>query len=217
MKVLVVDIGGTHVKCAVAGERPRRFESGDQLTPARMLKGLRQLAKDWRYDAVSIGYPGVVKKGEIAREPVNLGRGWVGFEFEKAMRRPVKTINDAAMQALGCYAGAKMLFLGLGTGLGTTLIVDGAIAAMELGHLHSGSGLTYEEELGDDGRKRLGDAQWVAKVHAVVRNFRRVFVPDYIVLGGGNAARLKRMPAGARRGTKDAAFIGGFLLWAGSK
>jgi polyphosphate glucokinase len=214
MSILVVDIGGSNVKCMVSGGQPFRFASGAELTPARMLEGLRGSAQGLRYEGVSIGYPGVVKQGQIAREPVNLGPGWVGFDFERAMQRPVKTINDAAMQAMGCYEGGTMLFLGLGTGLGTTLIIEGTIAAMELGHLHSESGLTYEEELGAAGRRRQGDEQWAAKVRAVVDRFRRVFQPDYTVLGGGNASRVEPLPAQTRRAPKDAAFIGGFQLWA---
>jgi len=143
-KILVVDVGGTHVKCAVSGnDAPREFESGPKLTPRQMTRQLLAITRDWRYDAVSIGYPGVVRDGKIVREPFYLGRGWVGFDFRAALKRPVRIVNDAAMQALGCYEGGKMLFLGLGTGLGSAMIVDGNVASMELGHLHCGPRKTY--------------------------------------------------------------------------
>lgn len=210
----MIDIGGSHVKClATGGKAPRRFRSGPKLTPHETVKKVLKIARKWRYDAVSIGYPGVVRRGEIAREPYNLGKGWIGFDFRAAFGRPVRIVNDAAMQALGDYAGGKMLFLGLGTGLGSALIVDGAIAAMELGHLRYSSGRNYEDYLGQQGRKRLGDRKWRAMVAAVVHGFRMALLPDDVVLGGGNAVHLDKLPPHTRRGDNSAAFLGGFRLW----
>ena len=174
-----------------------------------------EITKGWRFDVVSIGYPGVVRRGQVVREPNHLGSGWVGFNFQAAFRRPVKIINDAAMQALGGYEGGKMLFLGLGTGLGSALIVDGVIATMELGHLHCADGHNYEDYLGKKGRKRLGNKRWRRKVQDVVEGFRNALLPDYIVLGGGNVAHLKRLPPLTRRGDNADAFRGGFRLWDG--
>jgi polyphosphate glucokinase len=214
MKILVLDVGGTHVKCVATDHRkPVKFKSGPKLTPQGMVKIVRKITKGWRFDALSIGYPGVVRRDKIVREPHNLGAGWVGFDFHAAFGRPVKIINDAAMQALGGYEGGKMLFLGLGTGLGSALIVDGVIAAMELGHLHYSDGHTYEEYLGKRGRARLGDKKWRSIVGKVVKGFRKALLPDYIVLGGGNAAHLKQLPPHTRRGDNADAFLGGFRLW----
>ncbi len=213
-KVLVIDVGGTHVKCVATGHKtPVKFDSGPKLGPRQMVKTVLRITKGWGFDAVSIGYPGVVRRGRMAREPHNLGAGWVGFDFEAAFGRPVKIVNDAAMQALGGYEGGKMLFLGLGTGLGSAFIVDGVIAAMELGHLHCGKGHNYEYDLGNEGRKRLGHEKWRRKVNAVVEGFRRALLPDYIMLGGGNAAKLKRLPPQTRCGDNAHAFAGGFRLW----
>lgn len=216
MKILVVDIGGSHVKC-VATDRmsPTKFASGPMLTPEKMVRKVLKITKEWRFDAVSIGYPGVVRRGRIAREPHNLGPGWVGFDFQAAFGCPAKAINDAAMQALGGYAGGKMLFLGLGTGMGSALIVDGAIAAMELGHLCCSEGSTYEDYLGEQGRRQLGNRRWRNRVRAVIASFRQAFLPDYILLGGGNAARMKRLPPHTRHGDNADAFLGGFRLWQG--
>jgi predicted NBD/HSP70 family sugar kinase len=214
LKILVVDVGGSRVKCvATDHENPVKFSSGPKLTPAQMVANVLEITKGWRFNAVSIGYPGVVRDGKIAREPYNLGPGWVGFDFQAAFGRPVKLINDAAMQALGGYAGGKMLFLGLGTGLGSALIIDGVIAGMELGHLHYADGHTYEDDLGEQGRRRLGNKKWRAKVEDVVEDFRQALLPDYIVLGGGNAARLKQLPPQTRRGSNAHAYLGGFRLW----
>ncbi len=213
-RVLVLDVGGTHVKCAATDHRePVEFKSGPRMTPDRMAKNVMKITRGWRFDAVSIGYPGVVSRGAIAREPYNLGPGWIGFDFDAAFGRPVKIVNDAAMQALGGYRGGKMLFLGLGTGLGSALIVDGMVAAMELGHLHCGDGRTYEDYVGERGRKRLGNGKWRRKVEDVTEGFRKALLPDDIVLGGGNAARLKRLPPLARRGDNSDAILGGFRLW----
>ena len=218
MKILVIDIGGSSVKCVATGHRsPVKFKSGPQLTPASMVRQVRQITRGWRYAAVSIGYPGVVRDGRIAVEPHNLGSGWAGYDFAAAFGCPVKIINDAAMQALGGYAGGKMLFLGLGTGLGSALIVDGAIAAMELGHLHYARGRSYEDHVGKQGRKRLGIKKWRLVAMQVVEEFRRALLPDYIVLGGGNAAKLKNLPPQTRLGDNGHALLGGFRLWAGQE
>lgn len=214
MKILVVDVGGSHVKCVATDHKsPVKFKSGPKLGPERMVSKVLKIVEGWRFDAVSIGYPGVVRRGGIVREPRNLGSGWVGFDFQAAFGRPVKIVNDAAMQALGGYEGGKMLFLGLGTGLGSALIVDGVIAAMELGHLHCGDGYTYEDYLGEQGRRRLGNRKWRGKVRDVVEGFRKSLLPDYIVLGGGNVEHLKSLPPLTRRGDNAYAFLGGFRLW----
>lgn len=213
-RVLVVDVGGTHMKCAVTGsDEPREFKSGPKMTPKQMVKQLATLTRGWRFDVVSIGYPGVVVRGEIVREPYNLGPGWVGFDFRAALKRPVRIVNDAAMQALGCYEGGKMLFLGLGTGLGSALIVDGAVVPMELGHLHCSRHHTYEDFLGERGRKRAGNHRWRKRVADVVQSLERALLPDYIVLGGGNARRLKGLPSHVRLGSNSYAFPGGVRLW----
>jgi glucokinase len=215
-RILVVDVGGTYVKCAVTGRaRARRFRSGPQMAPGEMVANVLKLARDWPFDAVSIGYPGVVRDGEITREPWNLGPGWIGFDFAAAFGRPVRIANDAAMQALGCYEGGKMLFLGLGTGLGSALVVDGVAVPMELGHLHCGKGRTYEDLVGERARDRIGNRKWRSRVADVVQSFTKALLPDYIVIGGGNARRLKELPALARLGDNTYAFIGGFRLWEG--
>lgn len=213
-RILVLDIGGSHVKCLVSGrKRPVKFKSGPAMTPDIMMRKLRKLTRRWRYDAVSIGYPGVVRGNRIVREPQNLGSGWMAFDFQAALGCPVRMINDAAMQALGAYEGGRMLFLGLGTGLGSTLIFDGAIAPMELGHLPCSANRTYEDDLGNSGRKRLGGKAWRKRTRQVLGLFRKALRPDYIVLGGGNARRLKRQPPHTRRGSNADAFRGGFRLW----
>jgi polyphosphate glucokinase len=172
-----------------------------------------KLTRGWRFDVISMGYPGVVRHGEPAEEPHNLGAGWVGFDFRASFGCPVRLINDAAMQALGAYDGGTMLFLGLGTGLGSAIVVDGTVVALELGHLHCSKRHVFEHYLGDQGRKRLGEKRWREKVKEVVEGFRRALLPDYIVLGGGNVARLKRLPRHTRRGSNADAFAGGCRLW----
>jgi predicted NBD/HSP70 family sugar kinase len=213
-KILVIDIGGTSIKLRATGHRTTvKIPSGPTLTPARMVRMVRQAVDGWEYSAISIGYPGPVSRGRPESEPKNLGRGWVGFDFRKAFGRPVKLINDAAMQALGCYRGGRMLFLGLGTGLGTTLIVDGVVVPMELAHLPYKKGRTYEEHVGKAGLKRSGKRKWRREVADVTARFRAALKADYVVLGGGNAKLLGRAPAGTRLGTNANAFIGGFRLW----
>ena len=213
MKVLVVDIGGNHVKVFATGQNePRKFVSGPTLTAEQMVQGVKETAEGWEYDVVSIGYPGPVVQGRPTKEPVNLGPGWLGFDFESAFGQPVKLINDAAMQALGSYDGGKMLFLGLGTGLGSTLVIDGILAPMELGHLPYRKH-TFEDYVGNRGLERLGKKQWRECVEDVVARLRAALLPDYVVLGGGNVKKLKTLPEGSRLGDNDNAFKGGFRLW----
>jgi polyphosphate glucokinase len=213
MRVLVIDVGGTHVKILATGQSERReFESGPTLTPRRMVTGVRKLARGWRFDVVSIGYPGLVLKGRIAAEPYNLAPGWIGFDFQKAFGRPVKVVNDAAMQALGSYVNGTMLFLGLGTGLGSALVVDGHVVPMELAHL-SYKKATIEDYVGLRGLERLGRKKWRKHVDFVVERFMAAMHPDEIVIGGGNAKELKELPPGCRAGDNANAFAGGFRLW----
>ena len=215
MSILVIDVGGTHVKVQATGRRQRvKFPSGPKMTPAKMVAAVRTATAGWSYDAVAIGYPGVVIHDRPLREPHNLGRGWVGFDFKRAFgRRPVKMINDAAMQALASYQGKRMLFLGLGTGLGSALIVDGVLVSMELAHLPYKNGCTYEDYLGLAGLRRWGKRKWRRHVNEIVRLLKTALEADYVVLGGGNARLLKRLPAGARRGNNVNAFRGGYRLW----
>jgi polyphosphate glucokinase len=211
--VLVIDVGGNSVKILATGQTERRsFPSGPKLTPRRMVSEVRKLAADWQYDVVSIGYPGPVLGGQPLAEPHNLGRGWVGFDFARAFGRPVKIVNDAAMQALGSYKSGKMLFLGLGTGLGTAMIVDGIIAPMELAHLPYKKG-TYEDYVGRVSLKRAGKKKWRRHVADVVRCLTAALQPDQIVIGGGNAKRLSALPPHCRAGDNANAFHGGFRLW----
>ena len=218
MDILAIDVGGTHVKVLASGKRqPRKVESGPTMTPARMVKAVQQMATDWKYDRISIGYPGVVVHGRIAAEPMNLGRGWVRFDFEKAFGHPVRIVNDAAMQALGSYRGGRMLFLGLGTGLGSAMIVDGDLQPLELAHLPWKKGRTYEETIGAQGLLRLGKRKWRERVNEAVGALRQALEPDYVVIGGGNAKKLERLPRGVLLGDNAKAFTGGFRLWKTTK
>ena len=213
MNVLVVDVGGTHVKLLATGqEAPRKLVSGPTLTPRRMVSTIKRLTKDWKYDVVSIGYPGPVLRGRPVAEPHNLGRGWVGFNFASAFGCRVKLINDAAMQALGDYKKGKMLFLGLGTGLGSTLIVNDIIEPMELGHLPYKKA-TYEDYVGLRGLEKHGKKKWRRYVADVVERLTAALEPDEIILGGGNAKLLKELPPHCRVGDNANAFVGGFRLW----
>jgi polyphosphate glucokinase len=213
MNVLAVDVGGTHVKVLVTGQsEPRKFESGAELDAKRMVSEVQKITADWSYDVVSIGYPGPVLHNRPVAEPHNLGHGWVGFDFKAAFSRPVKVVNDAAMQALGSYKGGKMLFLGLGTGLGSTLIVGGNVEPMELGHLPYKKH-TYEDYVGERGLVRLGKSKWQRDVEEVVALLIAALEPDDVVLGGGNAKLLEKLPAGCRLGDNANAFSGGFRLW----
>jgi polyphosphate glucokinase len=212
MKVLVVDIGGTHIKILATGQKePCKLASGPKLTAQQMVSEVRKAARKWRYDVVSIGYPGPVMRNRPIAEPHNLGRGWVGFDFEKAFRRPVKVVNDATMQALGDYKGGKMLFLGLGTGFGSTMLVDGIIEPMELGHLPYRKG-TYEDYVGLRGLQKHGKRKWRRYVADVVARLTAALEPDEVVLGGGNAKELNEPPPGGV-GDNANAFLGGFRLW----
>jgi polyphosphate glucokinase len=213
VKILVVDIGGTNVKMLASGQRePRRFPSGPGLTPRLMAAGVKQVGQGWTYDAVSIGYPGPVRDGRPASEPHNLGKGWVAFNYHAAFGRPVKIINDAAMQALGSYEGGRMLFLGLGTGLGSTLIADGVVLPMELGHLPYRKG-TFEDYLGIRGLEQRGKKKWRTAVNDAVARLVAALQPDTVVLGGGNVKKLKALPPLCRAGLNANAFRGGFRLW----
>jgi polyphosphate glucokinase len=213
MRVLAVDVGGTHVKVLATGQtEPRRFPSGPKMTAKQMVSGVKELTRDWKYDAVAIGYPGPVLRGRPAVEPHNLGRGWVGFNFKAAFGRPVKIINDAAMQALGSYKSGTLLFLGLGTGLGSALVVQGNVVPMELGHLSYKKGM-YEDYVGVRGLERLGKKKWERHVEFGVARLIDALHPDDVVLGGGNAKKLKRLPSGCRKGDNANAFVGGFRLW----
>ncbi len=213
MKILVIDIGGTNVKMLASGQRePRKFPSGPTMTPREMAAGVKQAVQGWKYDAVSIGYPGPVRDGRPASEPHNLGKGWVAFNYRAAFGLPVKIINDAAMQALGSYEGGRMLFLGLGTGLGSTLIADGVVMPMELGHLPYRKG-TFEDYVGIRGLERRGKKKWRGAVEDVVARLVAALEPDSVVLGGGNVKKLKALPPLCRAGVNANAFLGGFRLW----
>src|ERR1043166_8546719 len=190
----------------------REFPSGSTLTPKQMVAGVKKLASDWKYDAVSIGYPGPVLRNRPVAEPHNLGRGWMGFDFEAAFNRPVKVVNDAAMQALGSYKGGKMLFLGLGTGLGSAMIVDGLVEPMELGHLPYKK-RTFEDYVGVRGYDRLGRKKWRQEVTDVITRLIAALEPEAVVLGGGNVQKLEELPPGCRAGNNANAFLGGFRLW----
>ena len=213
MKVLVIDVGGTHVKILATDQKvPLKLVSGPRMTAKLMVSGVSKLAAAWNYDGVSIGYPGPVLHGRILHEPHNLGLGWVSFNFEKAFGRPVKIINDAAMQALGSYKGGSMLFLGLGTGLGSAMIVNGLMEPMELGHLPYRKA-TYEDYVGIRGLERFGKKKWRKYVADVVQRLAAALEPDDIVLGGGNVKQLQELPKGCRQGDNANAFVGGFRLW----
>ncbi len=211
--MLVIDIGGNNVKVLATGQtESRKFSSGPGLTPKQMVAGVKKLTRDWKYDVISMGYPGMVVRNRLLAEPHNLGRGWMGFDFEAAFKRPVKVMNDAAMQALGSYKGGKMLFLGLGTGLGSAMIVDGAIEPMELAHL-SYKKKTYEDYVGARSLKKRGKKKWRSLVAEVVNCLIAALEPDDVVLGGGNVKKLKELPKGCRHGDNANAFLGGFRLW----
>ena len=213
-RILVIDVGGTHVKLLVTGmKEPILIPSGPTLTPAVMIRKVKDAVKGFPYDVVSIGYPGPVFHGKPLREPHNLAQGWVGFDFRKALGRPVKIINDAAMQALGSYKKGRLLFLGLGTGLGSAMIADGVVEPMELAHLPYKRGKTYEDYLGIRGLKRLGRKKWAREVAKVVSLMRAALQPEEVVLGGGNVKKLKKLPPGTRLGNNENAFRGGSELW----
>jgi len=214
MKVLVIDVGGTHVKILATGQRTeRRMDSGPGLTAAQMAAGVRELADGWKYDCVAIGYPGVVVRNKPSSEPHNLGKGWVGFDYERAFGVPVRIVNDAAMQALGGYKGGKLLFLGFGTGLGTAMIVDGVVVPMELAHLPYKK-KTFEDYVGERALERDRLKKWRKHVADVIARLVAALEPEDVVLGGGNAVHIKQLPPKARLGANTNAFPGGFRLWA---
>ncbi|MGA7922694.1 MAG: ROK family protein [Thermoplasmata archaeon] len=213
-RVLVIDIGGSHVKVLVTGKtRPRRAISGAGMTPQEMVTKVRRLSRGWAFDVVSIGYPGPVVHGRPVHDPPNLGPGWLGFDFGKAFRRPVKVLNDAAMQALGSYQGGRMLFLGLGTGLGAAMIIDGQLQPFELGHLPYRKGRTYEDYIGERGLRRLGRKRWRRRVFDIVSKLIAALEPTTVVIGGGNARKLKRLPPSTQLVDNRNAFRGGFMMW----
>ncbi|HKF53156.1 MAG TPA: ROK family protein [Candidatus Acidoferrales bacterium] len=217
-KILVIDVGGTHVKVLATGQRTeRKMISGTRMTPEKMVQGVKRMTKGWKYDLVSMGYPGPVVLSRPLHEPHNLAHGWVGFNFSKALGRPVKIINDAAMQALGSYHGGRMLFLGLGTGLGSAMVVDGVVEPMELAHLPYKKGKTYEDYIGLRGLEHSGRKKWRRHVADIVEKLRAALEPDYVVIGGGNAKKLKELPKGAELGDNANAFRGGFRLWEGEQ
>jgi predicted NBD/HSP70 family sugar kinase len=214
VKILVIDIGGTNIKLLASGKRaPVKVPSGPHLTPRQMVNEVLEATNDWSFDAVSIGYPGPVARNKPTKEPVNLGKGWTKFNYERAFGRPVRMINDAAMQALGSYAGRTMLFLGLGTGLGNTLVIDGIVVPLELAHLPYEDGKTYEEMIGEAGLKRLGKRKWRRHVHTIVELLAEATNADYTVIGGGNVRFLDELGVNVRRGSNANAFRGGFRLW----
>src|SRR3984885_4738164 len=213
-KVLVVDVGGSHVKILATGHKtPRKVASGSKMTARKMCTWVKKAASDWSYDVATIGYPAPVVHGKPIREPYNLGKGWVGFDYEKGLGCPVKIINDAAMQALGSYKGGRMLFLGLGTGLGSAMIVDGIVEPMELAHLPYKKGKTYEDYLGLRGLKRMGKKKWRKYVDCIVRELQAAMNADYVVLGGGKPKKIKTLPPKTLLGANADAFVGGYRLW----
>ena len=213
-RVLVIDVGGTNVKLLATGQKePRKYPSGPTMTPRKMVRLVKKSVADWKFDCISLGYPGPIINGHPLREPHNLGRGWVGFNFQKAFGCPVKVLNDAAMQAVGSYKGGRMLFLGLGTGLGSAMIVDGMLQPMELAHLTYKKRKSYEDYLGLRGLERMGKKKWRRYVAKITKTLKIALEADYVVLGGGNSKLLKELPPGVRLGKNENAFLGGFRMW----
>lgn len=214
MKVLVLDIGGSNVKMRVTGQEERtKWSSGAEFSPKNLVSGLKKHAKGWDYDAVTVGFPAPIIGGKIPREPKNLGTGWVDFDFEKGLGMPVKLINDAAMQAVGCYEGGRMLFMSLGTGLGTALISDYHVIALELCELRWSKNATIESQVGKAEKKRVGRVQWEENFHTIAEMLRKSLLPDEIVIGGGEAKHLKKLPKKARRVDNNMALEGGEAVW----
>lgn len=212
--ILVIDVGGTHVKMFMLGlKEPVKVGSGPTMTVRKMVELVKKATADWKYDRISIGYPGPIINGRPLREPHNLGGGWVGFDYKRAFGCPVKIMNDASMQALGSYEGGRMLFLGLGTGLGSAMIVDGVLQPMELAHLSYKKGKTYEDYLGVRALEKSGKKKWRKNVAKITEKLKEALAADYVVLGGGNSKKIKKIPAGARLGKNDNAFKGGFRVW----
>ena len=212
-KILVIDVGGSNVKLMVSRAQRIKFKSGGKLTPRAMVAQIKPLVADWKFDAVSLGFPSPVRNGKIVSEPKHLGKGWVGFDFEKALHKPVRIINDAAMQALGSYHGRRMLFLGLGTGLGSALVWDSYVLSLELGDLPYRNGSIIEDYLGKAGQVRLGEKTWQRDVQHALVQLKKALIADYVVLGGGNAKELNKIPKGIELGHNRNAFLGGVRLW----
>jgi polyphosphate glucokinase len=212
-EILVIDIGGTHVKLMMSRREKRKFKSGPQLTPRQMIRQIKPLVSDWEFDAISMGFPSPVRDGRILSEPKHLGKGWVPFDFEKAFGKPVRVINDAAMQALGSYHGRRMLFLGLGTGLGSALVWSNYVLPLELGDLPYRNGSIIEDSLGKPGLARFGEKAWRRDVEHALVQLKKALIADYVVLGGGNAKKLDALPQGIERGHNRNAFLGGTRLW----
>jgi ROK family len=212
-KILVIDVGGSNVKLMISRSERRKFKSGGKLTPRAMVDQIKPLVADWEFDAISLGFPSPVRNGRIVSEPKHLGKGWVAFDFKKALRKPVRIINDAAMQALGSYHGGRMLFLGLGTGLGSALVWDNFVLPLELGDLPYRNGSIIEDYLGEAGQARLGDKAWQRDVQHAVVQLKKSLIADYVVLGGGNAKELNEIPKGVELGNNRNAFLGGLRLW----
>jgi polyphosphate glucokinase len=212
-KVLVIDVGGTHVKLMVSRAKKRKFKSGPKLTPREMVRQIQELSADWKFDLVAMGFPAPVRNGRILTEPKHLGKGWMRFNFEKAIHKPIRIINDAALQALGSYRGGRMLFLGLGTGLGSTLVWERTVLPLELGDLPYRDRRVIEDFLGRPGMKELGEKEWKREVLSAVAQLKKALIADYIVLGGGNVKKLDDLPDGVERGYNRNAFLGGVRLW----
>ena len=212
-KILVIDVGGTHVKLMISRGEKRKFKSGRRMTPRQMVAEIKPLIGDWKFDLISIGFPAPVVNGRIASEPKHLGKGWTSFDFEKAFARPVRLINDAAMQALGSYRGGRMLFLGLGTGLGSTLVWADTVLPLELGDLPYRDRAIIEDYLGRSGLERLGAKEWQREVQFAVAQLKKSLIADYVMLGGGNTKKLDSLPKGVERGHNRNAFLGGVRLW----
>ena len=212
-RILVIDIGGSHVKAMISRAQRRKFKSGPEMTPREMVAQIESLVQDWTFDAISMGFPSPVRNGSIVCEPKHLGSGWTRFNFEKSLSKPVRIINDAAMQALGSFRGRRMLFLGLGTGLGSALIWETNVFSLELGDLPYGNRHIIEDHLGKSGMKRLGEKEWKREVVRAVLLLKKALIADYVVLGGGNAKKLDELPDGVELGHNRNAFVGGVRLW----
>ena len=212
-KILVIDIGGSNVKLMISRSAKRKFKSGPHLTPREMVAQIEPLVSNWKFDAISMGFPSPVRDGRIVTEPKHLGKGWVRFDFEKAFRKPVRIINDASMQALGSYRGGRMLFLGLGTGLGSALVWTNYVLPLELGDLPYRNGSIIEDYLGKPGLARLGEKTWRRDVEHALVQLKKALIADYVVLGGGNAKKFDELPEGIERGHNRNAFLGGTRLW----
>ncbi len=211
--ILVIDIGGTHVKLMISARERRKFDSGSRMTPAQFMRRVKQSIKGWKFDAISIGFPAPVRNGRIMHDPKHLGNGWARFNFRKALKKPTAIVNDAAMQALGSYHGGRMLFLGLGTGLGSAMVWKSTLLPLELGDLPYRDGKIIEQFLGKPGLSKLGERAWKSEVRHAVLQLKKCFVADYVVLGGGNAKRFKTLPEGIQPGHNRNAYLGGVRLW----